>query len=375
MRYAATPPAIPAHLLPYQPGDRAGLVAVLAVAGCSGDDVDRTTSTATESATAAPGPVSVSWTLTEPTPTERVVKEPEGEEEVRAYVLEVMTLLEEEALFAEGKDWAQLRTAALRRTEGMDDTRFVQDLLRPAITAAGSRHSNILDPEEAAALLGSDAGAALELPTTSRPGPGVVRIALPTGGDVADRYERAGIQAVADTAKEATCGWVVDVRGNIGGNVTDMVGAVAPPLSGGRLLGFRFADGTQEWVDFAPGTMQVADAETLSYPPRVQQPTGTPVAVLTDRETASAAEPVVIAFTGQEQVRTFGERTFGVPTRNLLFDLSDGAMLVLSTSRMVDRTGTAYDGSITPDEVIETDATTNGDPVLDAATDWLTATC
>lgn len=328
--------------------------------------------TDTERATAAPGPVSVSWTSSEPTPTEPVVQEPQGEDEVRAYVLEVMTLLEEEALFAEGKDWAQLRQAALDRTDGQDDNRFVHDLLHTFVTVAGSRHSYILDPEEAA-LLESDAGAALEVPTTSRPATGVVRIALPTGGDVADRYERSAIQAVADTAAESTCGWVVDVRGNAGGNVTDMVGAVAPLLSGGRLLGFRFADGTQEWVAFEPGTMRV-DAATLSYPPRLQQPAGTPVAVLTDRETASAAESVVIAFTGQDRVRTFGERTYGVPTRNLPFDLPDGGLLVLSTSRMVDRNGTAYESSITPDEVIRTRGV-GGDPVLEAATGWLHATC
>lgn len=97
-------------------------------------------------------------------------------------------------------------------------------------------------------------------------------------------------------------------------------------------------------------------------------------AVLVDRVTASAAESVLIAFIGQDGARSFGERTYGVPTGNQLVDLSDGAVLVLTGARMLDRRVTGCDSPITPDEVSDTRGT-DGDPVLDTATDWLHATC
>ena len=98
-----------------------------------------------------------------------------------------------------------------------------------------------------------------------------------------------------------------------------------------------------------------------------------PVAVLTDRRTASSGEATAIVFRGRSEARTFGESTAGLSTANAAFPLSDGALIVLTVSTMADRTGQLYGKELVSDEVIEGEKT--GDPTTDAplrrALDWL----
>ena len=58
------------------------------------------------------------------------------------------------------------------------------------------------------------------------------------------------------------------------------------------------------------------------------------VAVLTDDQTASSGEAIVVAFRGREQTRSFGEGTWGVSTANAAFALPDGAVIFLTVATM-----------------------------------------
>ncbi len=172
-----------------------------------------------------------------------------------------------------------------------------------------------------------------------------------------------------------TCGWLVDLRGNIGGNMWPMLDGVGPILGSGTVGWFVFPDGRKQAWSYRDGQVQeggetvltIAGAYQLKHP-------NPPVALLTDRMTASAGEAIVVAFRGRPQTRSFGDRTGGVPTATRGFTLSDGALLVITVALDADRTGQTYDGPIPPDQYVRADPRQidmPADPVRRAATSWL----
>jgi C-terminal processing protease CtpA/Prc len=162
---------------------------------------------------------------------------------------------------------------------------------------------------------------------------------------------RAAIRT-ADAAP--TCGWIVDLRRNEGGNLWPMLAAVRPLLGDGSPFAYP----------------------TTTEAPYVLKRRDPAVAVLTSRLTSSSGEMLAIAFRGPPTARSFGEATGGQPTTNSTFPLVDGAVIVLTTGRVSDRTGRSYEGPVEPDEAVAIDWTRFGaadDPVVAAAARWLLA--
>lgn len=175
----------------------------------------------------------------------------------------------------------------------------------------------------------------------------------------------------------ATCRWVVDLRGNLGGNMWPMLAGVGPVLGEGTVGYFVDPDSVMLSWTYAAGSAQV-DGVSLaqaSEPYELASPFPH-VAVLTDSLTASSGEAIAVAFRGRDQARSFGQSTWGVSTANSAFPLGDGAVIFLTVSTMVDRLGTVYGGELVPDEAVEGGEKT-GDPatdaVLAAAVAWLDA--
>jgi C-terminal processing protease CtpA/Prc len=75
---------------------------------------------------------------------------------------------------------------------------------------------------------------------------------------------------------------------------------------------------------------------------------GRPVALLQSDRTASAAEAVLVCFSGQSGVRSFGTTSHGFASANESIDLPDGSRLILTTAFFDDRNGTEYRAGITP---------------------------
>ena len=97
-----------------------------------------------------------------------------------------------------------------------------------------------------------------------------------------------------------------------------------------------------------------------------------PIAILIGGATASSGEASVISFLGQQHVRLFGSRTRGLATVNQPFELSSGAVLMLTTAHFADRTGRTYPRGIEPDAPVAGDLGQAGeDPCLHAAVTWL----
>lgn len=229
--------------------------------------------------------------------------------------------------------------------------------LRKAVEELGGDHSAFLTPDEAAVDF---RGAP---PTTGGPEPrptvttadGITTIVVPTlvGGDDAahQRYVDAGAQALVAAAPATTRGWVVDLRGNRGGDMWPMLAALSPLLDEGRVMSFEQRDRS------LPVTVQggavADDGRVVETSAAGRVPGSLPIAVLTDGMTGSSGEAAVIAFVGQAGVRSFGQPTYGFSTANDPRTLFDGAIVNITDAVDADRTGKRYGVPIVPDVAVD----------------------
>jgi hypothetical protein len=186
---------------------------------------------------------------------------------------------------------------------------------------------------------------------------------------------------LTDLSAQSPKGWIVDLRGNTGGNMWPMLTGIGPILGDGAVGSFVAADGNVTWFykDGKTGTRNPAGLETVSLAldeePGLQNPSAAPVAVLVDSSTASSAEAITIAFHGRPGTRFFGTATAGKSTAVQPFKLDDGAELYLTTAIDADRSGKSYPDGFTPDQVIPYNGTSMpqeaNDAVVTAAQTWL----
>jgi len=273
-------------------------------------------------------------------------------------------------------DWVAFREQARADAQGAITTQDVHPVIKVALERIGDGHSFFGSP-----LVESDRATdtATVDPSASRLGDvGYVDVTpFAGGGDDADslalEYHRL-IEGV-DTLGP-TCGWILDLRGNTGGNMWPMIAGVGPVLGEDSVGFFVDPDSVfQSW--FYDGGLAGIDGipVTVASPPYTLRSPSPHVAVLTDSLTASSGEAVAIAFRGRPDARSFGGVTWGVSTANQAFPLIDGAVIFLTVSTMADRTGVIYGQEILPDEPVA--GTKTGDPqtdaALDAALQWLSA--
>jgi carboxyl-terminal processing protease len=182
---------------------------------------------------------------------------------------------------------------------------------------------------------------------------------------------------IATLAANRPCGWIVDLRGNGGGNIWPMLAGIGPLLGEGSVGGRMYSDGRRVMSFYHAG----AAGDSSETPPELYASTtdapvvvpGTPpVAVLIDRATGSSGEGVAVAFRARPDTRFFGEATFGASTSTFPFGLGDGAQLYLVTAVMIDKKGEQVEFGITPDEEVLSEATiSDNDPVIQRASQWL----
>jgi carboxyl-terminal processing protease len=188
---------------------------------------------------------------------------------------------------------------------------------------------------------------------------------------------------LTDVMSQNPQGWIVDLRGNTGGNMWPMLTGIGPILGDGPVGSFVAADGNVNWFyqDGKTGTRNPAGVETVSLTldeePVLRTSSTAPVAVLVDSSTSSSAEAITIAFHGRPSTRFFGTHTAGKSTAVQPFKLDDGAELYLTTAIDADRSGKSYPDGFTPDQIIAVNSSSmpleSSDPVVQAAQSWLAA--
>lgn len=148
--------------------------------------------------------------------------------------------------------------------------------------------------------------------------------------------------------------WIVDLSNNTGGNMWPMVAGIGPLLGEDILGSFLNPDGQESFWRYEDGKSFLDDEEfaTVSEPYELINP-DTKIAVIIDGGTASSGEAVAIAFKGRPNTQFFGTPTCGLSTANAPFGISNGDLLNMTTSYMVDRTGKQYGRTVEPDEEVQ----------------------
>jgi hypothetical protein len=301
------------------------------------------------------------------------------------YIAYALSVIEEHAFVRAELDWPAYRAAVMRQARGAVTPADGYLALRYALGALGDGHSHFMTAEQMEALAESP----VENARTSRPpveprgellagSVGYLRLPGIAGGSHMDRVEFAERlqDLIAELDARAACGWIVDLRDNSGGNLWPMLVGLGPLLGDGNAGVSVRPNGERRRFWYDGGRAGLGDYVQLRVrgePYRLRR-ADAPVAVVTDEETASAAEIIAAAFAARPPARSFGEATRGATTGTRTFPLIDGAALILAVASTSDRHGRIHTGPIRPDEAVS--AAERGlplaeQPAIRAARRWL----
>ena len=300
----------------------------------------------------------------------------------QAYVSAVLDIMEDNSIKRYLIDWPSFKVQTWEDVAGAEATSDTYRGIELAIGRLGDGHSFFRRPPLAATSLSPIAPPSLAPKLARDPGSGVfedrfgyLEVPAFTGQgqeahDLATQYHRL----IESVDSEGVCGWIINLRGNTGGNMWPMVAGVGPILGEGVAGFFVDPDSVVDTWSYSNGSSQLngVSLANANQPYQLLSP-APPVAVLTDSLTASSGEAAAISFRGRPGARSFGAPTWGVSTANRGYPLSDGATLVLTVSTMADRTGRLYGEEVPPDEIVEGPKTGDPatDPALGAAIEWL----
>jgi carboxyl-terminal processing protease len=144
-------------------------------------------------------------------------------------------------------------------------------------------------------------------------------------------------QALGEIQQQGLTGIVLDLRSNPGGVLDEAVGVASQFLGGGNVLLEQDALGKTTEVPVEKGGLAL----------------DTPLVVLVNAGTASAAEIVSGALQDAGRAKLVGETTFGTGTVLNEFSLSDGSALLLATEEWLTPNGRLiWHQGIAPDEAV-----------------------
>jgi carboxyl-terminal processing protease len=320
------------------------------------------------------------------------------------YIDAALAVMREHSVKRAELDWAALRADVLTQARGADVPAETYTALRYAVRNLNDHHSYFETPMWSGRLR--------ELPVSNaRTGRGAVAptgvlldgrigyVVLPgfAGGVPLAQVAFANrVQQIIETLDiSETCGWILDLRGNNGGNLWPMLAGVGPWLEGAShgLRGDKIELGASIYPDARRVSFWYRDGQAgfgdyvqlrVSVEPTQLRAPSAPLAVLTDGATASSAEVLAIALSSRPATRRFGAPTSGLTAGNRTFALADGASLVLTVAATSDAQGRVYSAPLEPDVHVDTDSpgaapsiaslpATASDRVTAAAMAWLNA--
>ena len=168
-------------------------------------------------------------------------------------------------------------------------------------------------------------------------------------------------------------GWIIDLRGNSGGNQEPMIAGLGPLFSAVKLGSLVDINGKYSSWNYDKGLYFFDDDKANGW--RISTPvvltSQLPIAVLTDAQAGSSGEIAAISFVGNARTKSFGQPTMGLTTGNGSFDLPDGSQMFIASTHMVDRNGKVYSRPVVPDVLVEVGKDGKRDMVLEAAEKWL----
>jgi C-terminal processing protease CtpA/Prc len=285
-------------------------------------------------------------------------------------------------------DWNTLTEQARQQLLSADNCDDAYSSISWCFRQLGERHSFVMPPGKAARYTGEDAPDGPTGPANLSDLVGEIRgdwigdsigyLTIPwvttTDSLVCERIADSIQTIIAHLDTRHISRWIIDLRGNRGGNCWPMLTGIGPLLGNG-VYGYFVASGERIPFSYYDGSafqgkhVLCRVSEDHGYHTYA---TRNSVVVLTGGRTVSAGEIVALAFKGREQTCLIGQPTAGLTTANATYSLSDRSMLVLTVCQEADHNGRICDGSIQPDKYVPAgNPGSDADPARTAAISWL----
>ena len=288
------------------------------------------------------------------------------------FLNEILDLMEENSITRNTIDWLSFREEVLEVAAGAQTKEDTYAAIRRALALLDDNHSLYIKDDGGSIFAGTIRCNGLEgsRPATLPDNVGYVRVTSFSGESASSEAlafaQKIQDQIIADD-KPDLAGWIVDLRGNGGGNMWPMLAGVGSVLGEGTSGYFIDPNGRESPWGYSNGRSVASGSTVTQLPSSYELISPNPkVAVLLNNGITSSGEAIAISFVGRENTRSFGSATCGLSTANSSYTLSDNTILVLTTAYMADRDKNTFGIPIKPDvEVANIEA-------MDAAVFWLT---
>ena len=289
---------------------------------------------------------------------------------------ELLYLLENRAIYRNSVDWPTERQALIvaykelaeqaKADQGKDEKSF-RERIRTLIQRAGSRHSFFMSRHDLESFHQYEVKvdkSTLENLTFHLLDDhlGLFSIGGYSGTDPLhdDELIKAAAHIIHQAESKHCKGLIIDLTSNGGGNMHPPLASLSPILEDGDLGYFFYPNEKEKFAwrhNHGKIEIKIHNEVYLMAENKYHfQSTlrGLPIAVLISDHTASSGEFLALSLASQKNTKTFGQKTFGLPTGNNSMFLSDGSMLILTEALSVDTKGVTHDGPLSPDVTTET---------------------
>ena len=280
--------------------------------------------------------------VTQPTPSGSAAGSPTSPD---AYLESVLTIMQTTSVNRAEIDWPAFRATVMERAVG---ARTVADVF-PAILVA----LQLLDDHESyvttreGALIGpppvGGCGGAARVPEGLPDTVAYVKVAsCDCDGNASTQFAESIQRAIESADRPGLSGWIVDLRGNFGGNMWPMIAGIGPVLGEGSSGG-----SSTTTASTSGSTATAPHSASARRSPVLRCPTGSGRSSRESRCSPTAGWPARV------KPSSCSSRGAPTPGRSALptcghhhlqesFRLSDGATLYLATSQHADRTKKRY---------------------------------
>lgn len=290
------------------------------------------------------------------------------------YLEEAIAHMEAGSVNRKNIDWNALRLDVYQKASNGLTTRDTYEAIELAISLLKDNHSFFVRPEQLKFLETASTEKAIDViqSRSALINNQIGYLLIPPCDSLSEdsmrEYASSIQQEIQALDRDKLDKWIVDLRGNSGGNMWPMVLGLRPLITA-EIFGF-FSDGMGEYsawsfagLSVKSENLEICSLHASSYQLNQANPK---IAVLADNKTASSGETTAIAFLGGNNTKLFGQKTGGYTSANEAIQLSDGAAIFLATTYSADRLQRIYRDGITPDQITEA-----GDPSLNEAIQWL----
>ena len=255
------------------------------------------------------------------------------------FLNEVVTIMQDNSINRKNIDWQDFRQKVFAKADGAKTIDDTYAGIQEALTLLGDNHSFVVKPGG-----GRIAFSAIQCDVKAIEKPnipaniGYVKVNMFTGTTGPDgvAYAQAIQEDIKAQDNAEIIGWIVDLRGNQGGNMWPMLSGIAPVLGDGIIGYFIDPEGNEAAWSISNGISKSNGIAAVTVPNSYNLMTPNPkVSVLVDNGVASSGEAIVISFIGRENTASFGSSTCGLSSANAGFSLSHDHSLFLTVSYII----------------------------------------